>query len=175
MRPALILLVVVVAAGCGGDGAPGPDKTFQGDGYSFSYPGNWEEREPDAASGTDSADVQIAPEPGGAGISVGRFEVPEAITAANIDDHGEELIAAAADFVESTRSGTLTPDGDVLSSTVAGLPGVEFGGSSAEAETNVAWFFDGTTAYAVVCRWPSDSGADVDTACEKVLSTFDVD
>ena len=164
---------MVVAAGCGSDEAPGPDKTFQGAGYSFSYPGDWEERQPDP--GADSADVQIAPEPGGAGISVGTFEVSEAITAANIDDHGEELIEAATTFLASTRGGTLSPEGDVVSSTVAGLPGVEFEGSSAETETRVAWFFDGATTYAVVCRWPSDYGADVDAACDQVLSTFDVD
>lgn len=173
MRPALLLILVVVAAGCGSDEPPGPDKTFQGDGYSFSYPGNWEERQPDP--GADSADVQIAPEPGGAGISVGTFEVSEAITEANIDAHGDELIAAAAAFIESTGAGVASPEGDVVGSTVAGLPGVEFEGSSAEAETRVAWFFDGTTTYAVVCRWPSDYGADVDAACEQVLSTFDVD
>ena len=173
MRPALLLAILVVAAGCGSDEPPGPDKTFQGPGYSFSYPGNWEEREPDP--GADSADVQIAPEPGGAGISVGTFEVSEAITAANIDDHGDELISAAAAFIQSTGAGVASPEGDVASSTVAGLPGVEFAGSSAEAETRVAWFFDGTTTYAVVCRSPSDSDADVDAACDKMLSTFDVD
>jgi hypothetical protein len=176
MRLAAIVVLLIVAGGCGNDEVsegPKPDKRFQGDDYSFSYPGDWEERAPDPASA--SADVHIAPEPGAAGVSVGTFEVPEAITASNIDDHGDELIAAAADFVESTQAGTPSPDGDVLEVTIAGFPGVEFEGSSAEAETKVTWFFDGKTAYAVVCRSPSDSDADVSTACDQVLSTFDVD
>lgn len=59
-RLALLILAgagVLAALGCGGAGG---DKTIEGDGYSFSYPGDWDEgtaRQEGAASGRSNAAV----------------------------------------------------------------------------------------------------------------------
>ena len=133
MRPVLALILVFLAAACGGNETAGPDKTFQGDGYSFSYPGDWEERESDAEPG--SADVVIAPEPGVTGISVGVFDSPQEVTAENIDDLMGEIRTGAETFLAQNVEGS-TLDGDVEQVTIAGLPAVTFAGTTTAGQGN---------------------------------------
>jgi hypothetical protein len=174
MRAALLLVLVLFAAGCGGDNAPGADNTFQGDGYSFSYPGDWEQRETSDEPG--SADVVIAPEPGVTGISVGSFESPQEVTAANIDDLMGELRSGAEEFFATSVAGTKL-EGDLTKTTIGGLPAVTFEGTTTEGEgirTREAWIFDGTTFYAVNCSSATGNEDSVDPACDLVLETFRV-
>lgn len=175
MRLVLALILVFLAAACGGNETAGPDKTFQGDGYSFGYPGDWEERESDAEPG--SADVVIAPEPGVTGISVGVFESPQEVTAENIDDLMGELRTGAETFLAQNVEGS-TLDGDVEQVTVAGLPGIAFEGTTTAGQgirTREAWVFDGTTFYAINCSSATGNEDSVDPACDQVLETFAVD
>ncbi len=175
MRPVLALFLVFLAAACGGNETAGPDKTFQGDGYSFSYPGDWEERESDAEPG--SADVVIAPEPGVTGISVGVFESPQEVTAENIDDLMGEIRTGAETFLAQNVEGS-TLDGDVEQVTIAGLPAVTFSGTTTAGQgirTREAWIFDGTAFYAVNCSSATGNEDSVDPACDLVLGTFAVD
>jgi hypothetical protein len=175
MRPVLALVLVLLVAGCGDDGSTRPDHTFQGDGYSFSYPGDWEERESDAEPG--SADVVIAPEPGVTGISVGVFDSPQAVTAENIDGLMGELRTGAETFLAQNVEGSKL-DGEVEQVTIAGLPGVAFEGTTTAGQgirTREAWIFDGTTFYAINCSSATGNEDSVDAACDQVLETFAVD
>ena len=174
MRPLLALILVSFAAACGGNGDAGPDKTFQGDGYSFSYPGDWEERESSAEAG--SADIVIAPEPGVTGISVGAFDAPQAVTPENIDGLMGELRSGAETFLAQNVEGSKL-DGDVEQITVAGLPAVAFEGTTSAGQgirTRAAWIFDGTTFYAVNCSSATGNEDSVDAACDLVLDSFAV-
>lgn len=170
----LVLLVLLVAAGCGGNGAPGADNTFEGDGYSFSYPGGWEQRETSGDPG--SADVVIAPEPGVTGISVGVFDAPEEVTAANIDGLMDEIRRGAEEFFATSVAGTKL-EGDLERATIGGLPAVTFEGTTTEGEgirTREAWIFDGTMFYAVNCSSATGNEDSVDAACDLVLDSFAV-
>ncbi len=174
MRPVLALILVSLAAGCGGDEAAGPDNTFQGDGYSFSYPGDWEERESNDEPG--SADVVIAPDPGVTGISVGVFDSPQEVTAENIDGLMGELRTGAETFLAQNVEGSKL-DGDVEQVTIAGLPAVTFSGTTTAGQgirTREAWIFDGTTFYAINCSSATGNEDSVDPACDLVLETFAV-
>ncbi len=173
MRAALALLVLVLAAGCGGDSGGG-SKTFQGDGYSFSYPSDWEQREADIAAG--SADVVIAPEPGVTGISVGAFESPQAVTADNIGDFMADLSSGAEQFLAQNVAGSKL-EGEVTQVTVGGLPGVTFEGSTTEGggvHTRGTWIFDGTTFYAINCSSPTGHEDLAEAACDQVLDSFEL-
>lgn len=174
MRPVLALILVFLAAACGGSETAGPDRTFQGDGYSFNYPGDWEERESDPEPG--SADVVIAPEPGVTGISVGVFESPQEVTAENIDDLMDEIRTGAEQFFRDSVAGT-TIEGDLEQVTIAGLPAVTFEGTTTEGQgirTREAWIFDGLTFYAVNCSSATGNEDSVDAACDLVLDSFAV-
>jgi hypothetical protein len=172
MRPALILCLVALCAGCGGAGSAGEDNTFEGDGYSFSYPADWEERE----ESDSSADVVIAPEVGVTGISVGTFESPQEVTEDTIGGLMGEIREGAEQFFAESVSGTKI-EGDVEQTTIAGLPAVTFEGTTSAGEgirTREAWIFDGTTFYAVNCTSATGNEDSVDPACDQVLETFTV-
>jgi hypothetical protein len=67
---AVVVLMLVCACGGGSssDVTTAGDKTFEGDGYSFSYPGGWVERDLEQASG------------GGGGVDIGPADGPSGMT-----------------------------------------------------------------------------------------------
>jgi len=173
MRAAWLLILVLLVAGCGGGGTPGADNTFRGDGYSFSYPGDWEQRETSDEPG--SADVVIAPEPGVTGISVGSFESPQEVTADNIDGLMGEIRSGAEQFFATSVEGTKL-EGDLTQTTIGGLPAVTFEGTTTAGQgirTREAWIFDGATFYAVNCSSATGNENSVDAACDLVLDSFE--
>jgi hypothetical protein len=168
----VVVLLVLALPACGGEQS-GP-KTYDGDGYSFAYPGNWEERPANADSG--SVDVMIAAGPGRNGISLTVFEVEEAVTEENFAELEPTIREAAERFMSS--SGERVLEGGVARTTVGGLPGVTFQGSTDQGggvSTSETWVFDGTTAYAFNCQSTSGGADEVARACDQVLSSFELD
>jgi hypothetical protein len=165
-----VVAVVLALAGCGGSSDRGP-QTYDGDGYSFTYPGNWSER--DATAETGEVDVLIAPSRGKQGISVTVFEVEKPVTEETFDELEPVIRAAAEQFLANAAGGKL--EGEVVRTTVAGLPGVRFEGTTSAGggvRTKETWIFDGTTAYAFNCQSDLDGSDEVDRACATVLDSF---
>ena len=108
----MLMLLWLPLAACGREGG---DKTFKGDGYSFTYPGEWEERE--VGTVTPGAVFLTAFAPG-EGLSGLIFEVNTGplITESTIDAVIEDVAGA---LQESTEGPTRV--------TVAGLPAPAMG------------------------------------------------
>lgn len=178
-RLALLILAgagVLAALGCGGAGG---DKTFEGDGYSFSYPGDWDEgtaRQEGAASGRSNAAVSPpGSEESFVSTSVAHDALPRPITQANFDD---EL---PLDVVRSELSKMVEAVGNVLEGdpvrvSHAGLLGLEFRGSSTGRDPEIhyrnIWLFDGRTQYVINCQFTDARAEEVGQGCDLVLSSF---
>lgn len=179
-RLALLILAgagVLAALGCGGAGG---DKTFEGDGYSFSYPGDWGEgtaRQEGATSGYSEAAV-IPPGSGGESFvstAVAHDALPGPVTQANFDDE------FPLDLVRSGLTKMMEPRGNVLESdpervSHAGLLGLEFRGSSTGRDPEIhyrnIWLFDGRTQYVINCQFTDARAEEVGQGCDLVLSSF---
>ena len=80
----------MASAGCGGGGDG--DKTFEGDGYSFTYPGDWSEREVvGGASPGEFFTRGFAPEEGVNGLIFAIADIDTPVTVSNIDTYAEDL------------------------------------------------------------------------------------
>jgi hypothetical protein len=102
----------LVAYGCGGgDG----DKTFEGDGYSFTYPGGWDERQSIRSLSGQSSLPHSPPAEGPDALIFEVAEVEVPVTESNID---QLLDDAAGALAESTEGPTRA--------TVGGLPGLRY-------------------------------------------------
>jgi hypothetical protein len=172
-----------IGVGCGnGKGAEAQsasavaDKTFQGDGYSFTYPGAWAEQ---GAQGTPGqVDVLVGPPEGGqnaVSLKVLRGAVGEPVTDANIDQ-AMPALRPAVDRLMQRTGGVL--EGDLEQVTYAGLPGLRFEASSTGLDPVVhlqgTWLFDGTTAYTFHCQSIASGAQAVADACDLVLGSFKV-
>lgn len=174
-RLALVILAgagVLAALGCGG--ARG-DKTFEGEGYTFTYPGDWAELIPEVRTGR-TPDVLVGPpEPGwnGVGLVVIRDAILEPFTEVNIDQMVSELRPAVDSLMH--RAGAVL-EGDLTQMSYAGLPGIRFEGSSTDLDPVVRfqqiWLLDGTTGYTFNCQFLPAEAEEVGQACDLVLSSF---
>jgi len=174
----LVLFVVVgagslAAVGCGGGGG---DKIFQGDGYSFTYPGAWAEQGGEANTGR--IDALVAPPEGGlnnVGLTVVRDAVPEPVTKANIYQAVRDSLPAVDALMQ--REGGLL-EGAPTNVTYVGLPGFRFEASSTGLDPAVhqrgTWLFDGTTAYTFSCQFVPSGAKEVGQACDLVLKSFKI-
>jgi hypothetical protein len=111
--------------GCGG-GNGDADKTFDGDGYSFTYPGSWSQREGEArAQRTDiqASSFYFGPGEGvdGLTLDVGRIGFP--ITESNVDTVSDQF-AGEVDAMFRLAQGRMTKGPTRLE--VGGLPALRF-------------------------------------------------
>ena len=174
-RLALLILAgagVLAALGCGGAGG---DKTFEGEGYSFTYPGDWVELEPEIRTG-GFPDVLVGPETGwnGVALQIVPGVVREPYTEANFDQMVRELRPSVESLMR--RAGTVLEGGPTQVSYV-GLHGIRFEGSfSTELDPVVRfqqlWLLDGTTMYSFNCQFLPAEAEKVGQACDLVLSSF---
>ena len=140
---ALAVVGILTAAGCGGDNADqragstdtaqdaggetqqsaGGDKTFHGDGFSFTYPNDWtlteftEERPPDRKL----PGVRVRPQeaPATDGVSVIVYDDQDAVGEGNLDEAVDEI---AAEYKGVPLAVPPTP------TTVGGLPAIYLAG-----------------------------------------------
>ena len=174
------LSLLVLSAGCGGGGGDGgsaersidvaaPAKTFEGGGYSFTYPGTWVKR------ADTKYDIRIVPADRGGSVSliVHRDVLTTPVTPANIDQAVRANRPAVDTYVEGADA---VLDSGPTKLTYAGLPGLGF-----EASLTVAgqpthergtWLFDGTTVYVFRCLFIPAQAEEVGQACDLVLSSF---
>ena len=175
-RVALLMLagaVTPATAACGGS-ADG-DKTFQGNGYSFSYPATWAAQGGDANTGR--IDALVAPPEGGqnvVGLTVVRDAVATSATKTNLDQVLRES-RPAVDALMLREAGAL--EGALTKVTYGGLPGFRFEASSTGLEPAIhqrgTWLFDGTTAYTFSCQSIPSGAEAVAKACDLALGSFE--
>jgi len=167
--------VLLAALGCGGgSGDGGGNKTYKGDGYSFSYPGDWAEQSADVSTGR--LDVLVAPPEGGrnaVGLTVLPNAVAKPITNANIEKAVVALRPAVVALM--LREGGVLKD-EPAPVTNLNLPGIRFESESKGLETKVhqrsTWLFDRTTAYTISCTYVASGADETQKACDLVLKSF---
>jgi hypothetical protein len=153
----------------------------RGDGYSFTYPGEWFEGEQQGESAAQAGEpVSVAtfgPSEGANALSVQVYRINLSITGENID----ELSGSLADEIgELLRQA----DGRVTSGptrvTVGGLPGLRFEGSLVNAKgiPVQAWLtlaFDGRTEYVLDCEFTPEPAEEMKRGCDQAVKSFKVE
>jgi len=162
----LVLVVCLALTACSGDdGGGGGDKTFQGDGYSFTYPGEWDEREVDEITPGALLLTAFAPTEG---LNALIFEVSDAgqsITESNIDSVAEDVAGA---LQESTEGPTRV--------TVAGLPGLRIiSYPQSDLTRRITTVFDRRTAYVFDCGFTPERADEMKRGCEQAEKSFQVE
>jgi hypothetical protein len=164
--------------GCGGGNGAG-DKTYEGDGYSFTYPGEWDEGETgegSAQAGQAISSVAFAPGEGADLLNVEVYRVGVSVTEANIDQLSGEL-AHQVDELLQQADGRLT--GGPIRVTLGGLPGFRFDGSlvsvdGVRVQSRLIFVFDGGTEYFLNCQFTPESAAEMKRGCDQVVKSFQV-
>jgi hypothetical protein len=174
---ALACLAVTACGGGGNDNGDG-DKTFEGDGYSFTYPGAWDEQDPEAGAeggevlssayvGQDNTDV----------LAILLYPLRASITEDNIDDYADDVAEQARGIYEGL-DGQLTAGPTPV--TLDGLPGFRYEGSlvnvdGVRVQARVTDVFDGLTEYYLYCQFTPEHAEDMKRGCDQVLESFQVD
>lgn len=185
--PLTLTLLVVLAAGCGGDdasdeggegqggGAAAPAETFEADGIdlTFKYPEDLQERdEIEFSRSAGSAATATA----GVGIDetnvivVQRFDLEAEVTEDNLD-----RVKREADTLFSQLAGERAQGEET---TVAGLPALEYRidlEDPADARTRALAIFDGDVQYLLNCQSTPEQRQRLEAACEVALGTLEVE
>jgi hypothetical protein len=161
---ALLVVLSLSLSACGGGGGDG-DQTFAGDGYSFTYPAEWEEL--DAGEASPDATLLTAFGPG-EGLDALLFEVYEdgsVVDETNIGAFQEDLAAAVRETTEGpTRL------------TVAGLPALRIlAHPQPDRRRRVTTVFDGTTMYIFDCGYATDRAAEMLEGCDLIEESLEID
>jgi hypothetical protein len=184
----LIVFVCLALAACGGDGDDGGarsgDKTFEGDGYSLTYPEEWiemEAGEPAGQTGDDEplSDAMFGPQAEGSDnhMNVLVFPLNLAVTEANLDEVSDEFARLVGEALRQA-------DGEVTSGptrvTVGGLPGLSFDGSlvnsnGVHVQTWSTFGFDGRTEYFLNCEFRPERAEEMKRGCNQVVQSFQVE
>jgi hypothetical protein len=156
----LSLAALVAGGACGGgDG----DKTFRGEGYSFTYPGEWDERDVEATPGAVLT-TAFAPE-GGLNALIFEVNTGPPVTESNIDAFEDQLAEA---IQESTEGPTRLR--------VAGLPALRIVAHPQSGTTRrVTTVFDEETAYIFDCGFTPSREDEMTRGCDQVEDSFQVE
>jgi hypothetical protein len=163
---ATIVLIACLAAlpACGGQGE-GENKTFEGDGYSFTYPADWEEGEVGEVNPGATFLTAFGP---GEGLDALIFEINDGgphVDESNIGAFQEELAAA---IQESTEGPTRL--------TVAGLPALRIVAHPQPGRSRrVTSVFDATTMYIFDCGFATDRAAEMLEGCDLIEESLEIE
>ena len=170
-----VALAWLTLAACGGGG--GGDKTFEGDGYSFTYPGEWDEVEYEDPP-ADRAPTDVAVSPRGSeheldSVSVTVAPNQLAVTEDNLDTQLDGLADSATNAYGKLLAGP-TPI------TTAGLPAISMEGSGpgdegSQLEFRVTVVFDGTTWYVIQVESVPQHAEEMKKGYDEVVESFRVE
>lgn len=168
------LLPAALLAGCGGG-----EKTFEGDGYSFTYPGDWEQRKGSGAAaeaGNLVSSTAFAPSEGASGLTVSVYHLQLAVTPSNIDAIAPEAAAVTEQIFRQAGGRVTTGPRRV---TVAGHPGFAVKGTALTPEgvrvqSQVTMLFDGKTEYFLNCQFTPEQAEDMIAGCSKALDSLEI-
>jgi PsbP-like protein len=196
---AVVVLACLTVTACGGSndtdasgedtdasdegGSGDEDKTFEGDGYSFTYPADWSEKtgeiEARAQAGSEQATSEVAVAPG-EGQDLVLVEVgptSPSITEDNID-HLEEEIARLVESLFQQGAGQVTAGPNRV--TVAGLPALRFEGTGVTSDdvsvrSRLTLIYDGRNQFAVNCQFTPEGAEEIERGCDQILGSFQVE
>jgi hypothetical protein len=172
---------LVASAGCGGGRSDAGDKTFEGDGFSFSYPADWidqEEFEFRAQAGSEAtSQVAVAPGHGQDVVVVEVGPVSPSISEGNIDQFKFE-VARSLEALFQKVEGELTAGPARVR--VGGLPALRFEATGVTSQgvrtrSRLTLVFDGNTQYTVNCQFTPEGAEEVKRGCDQILSSFRVE
>jgi hypothetical protein len=156
-----------------------PAGTFEGDGYSFSYPEEWfefEEVETRAQAGSAISSVSFGPRLGSdvLGVDVYRLRIP--VTRQNLGAVSDELVAEIDALVRQAQGRITAGPARV---TVDGLPALRLEASvldpdGARVQSRLVFVFDGTTEYLLNCQFTPEGAAEMTAGCERAVESFRV-
>jgi hypothetical protein len=174
----LIVAAAVAAAGCGGgDGAGSGDKTFEGDGYSFTYPGEWDEQEPEAREeGGDTISSAYVGEDNTDVLGVFLYRLRVSITKNNLNVYADDITNQMKETYEHLDGRLIAGPSRV---TMDGLPGFRYLGSlvnvdGVRVQARVTRVFDGMTEYYLYCQFTSERAEAMKRGCDQVVESFQV-
>lgn len=177
VRISAVALVCLALAACGGGGG---DKTFEGDGFSFTYPEDWEQREVGAGAaevGNSISSFTFAPSRGANGLTVEVYRLRFGVTEDNIDSVEGEVAAVTEEIFR--QAGGRVTDGPTRV-TIAGHPGYSATGTGmtpqgARVESRVNLLFDGATEYFLNCQYTPSGAEEMKQGCDQVVQSFQVE
>jgi hypothetical protein len=167
-RTSSLAAVLVAVAGCGGGDA---DTTLDADGYSFTYPGQWDELEPPDYSAQTRRPVSLVGlGPGEAAnfLTVAVYELPSPVTESNIDQTSDAT-------AEQLQQGFQQSDGRITAgptqATIGGLPAFRIEGSLMSTagrpiQSPLIFMFDGRTEYFLNCQFTRENAEEMKRDCE---------
>jgi hypothetical protein len=161
---ALLVVLLLTLPACGGGEGDG-DKTFEGDGYSFVYPEDWEEREIGEVTPGAVFLTAFAPAEGLDGLI---FEINVGDTPVSESNIAEVQADVAGVLQESTEGPTRV--------SVAGLPGLRFiSHPQPGLSRRVTTVFDGATAYVFDCGFTPDRAEEMEQGCDQIEQSFQIE
>jgi hypothetical protein len=161
---ALLVLLAVSLPACGGGGG-GEGNTFEGDGYSFTYPKGWEEL--DAGEANPGASLLTAFGPG-PGLDALIFEVADGGSPVDENNIGAMQDELAAAIQPSTEGPTRL--------TVAGLPALRIVAHPQSGRSRrVTTAFDGTTMYIFDCGYSDARAQEMKQGCNEIEQSFELE
>jgi len=180
---AFVSLAVVVLAAAGLSvyrvNSPEGSKTYRAHGVSFEYPAGWQvqnvETTATAGGGQELWTTAVGPGTDLDSIEVTAYQVNVPVTAQNIDAVTPELESVTRQLFDQL-GGAVQAGPEKI--TMAGKPAVRFSGTGtingSQVESTVVFAFSGTTEYAVNCQYTAARAAEVQRACNQVLTSFQV-
>ena len=183
-----VVLVVLIAAACGGD-AEQPDAgddgeapaaaTYDDNGVTFEYPADWDEFPAEAAAtSTGSNEIwsaTVGPDKTNL-VNVTAYQLNLEVNEENFESIETELDQVIQDVVDQA-GGEITagPDPDEIAGYLAYTyrwEGVEV---DDEPKDSSAYFlFAGDVEYFFNCQYSDDTVEEIQAGCDQVLSSFEV-
>jgi hypothetical protein len=173
---ALAIAALLALSACGG----GPN-SFEVGTHSFEYPEGWSELEAEFVAETpnNTSSVSVGPPEEGVNlVTVGRFQVPVAVTAENLEEYRDDITAGVEQlFAQADGSIEEGP----IPITVGGLPGYRFEGTSTtpiegegDVHTRSIQVYSGETGFFINCQYAPDAQEEILAGCQQVVDSFSV-
>jgi hypothetical protein len=159
-KRAVLAVVLLFLAGCGGGGGPTPEKVVRAGGYRFSAPADWNvSRNPRELRVSQGVNL----------LSVTRFPLLRAFRPALWDHVVPELDRAARGLAQQQA-------GEVASSRTVTISGrrarsydIDYRRNGQALVERIAFVLRGKTEFLLLCRY--ERGGDTE-ACDRLLATF---
>jgi hypothetical protein len=160
-KQALLATLLLIAAGCGGDGAGGGgEQTVRADGYAFTAPKGWDVRR-DART--------VSASDGSAAVSVTVFRLARPFRPDAWARAVTELDGVAARLATQLRTEV---DGRSTQVVAGRRARVYTFADASDGTRRIAFLLSGRRELQLLCRWPADREEDGDAACRRLLAGF---
>jgi hypothetical protein len=168
-----LIAATVVLSGC-----DDPDKSFEGHGITFTYPGGWNEAE-ETSTAVSSGNQRWSESFGIDGnnfVSLTEYELNIEVGEENISELEQEIGETIEQLTQQAGGSVDEGPSEV---TMGGFPGFRFELSGVEAEggtvaSSILLVFDGTTEYFLNCQFTDEHKDEIDEGCTQIIDSFQV-